>query len=76
MGTLIRSSEIKENAVILALLRMPYCVWQYVLLETPYLEEYLYAKLGTPIQGREFRVGNAFVRAFGVGHTAMQCYPK
>ena len=44
----------------------------------PDLEWYLYAKPGTPIQGREFRLGNAVIRsrAFGVIHAAIQSYPQ
>ena len=36
----------------------------------PYLEKYLYAKLGTLIRGKEFRLGNVVIRsrAFGIGH--------
>ena len=70
--------EFKANVVIRALLRMPYSVKQCVLLEMPYLEQYLYTKLDRPIQGREFRLGNAVIRsrAFGVAHAAMQSYPK
>ena len=38
---------------IRALLRIPYSVQQCVLLEMPYLEYYLYAKLGRSLRGRE-----------------------
>ena len=64
----------KANAVIRALLQMPYSVYQYVLLEMPYLEQYLYTKPDTPIRGREFRLGNAVIwsRAFGVESAAIQ----
>ena len=44
----------------------------------PYLEKYRQTKLGTPIRDREFRLGNNAIRgkAFGVGHAAIQSYPK
>ena len=70
--------EFKVNLVICVLLRMPYSVQQYVLLEIPYLEQYLYTKLGRSTRGREVRLGNAVIRsrAFLVGHAAIQSYPK
>ena len=57
---------------------MPYSVEQYVLFEIPYLEWYLYVKLGTPIQGRGFRLENVVIRSrvFGVGHATIQGNPS
>ena len=47
---LLRSQHIEftANVVISALLRMSCSIQQYVLLEMPYLKQYLYTKLGRP----------------------------
>ena len=54
------------------------CPTVYVLLKMPYLELYLYTKLGRSTWGRELRPGNAVIRskAFGVGHTVIQGFPR
>ena len=72
-----KGREFKTNTIICALLRMPYSVQRYVLLEMPYLEQYM-MKLGKLIRVIEFRLGNAVIRsrALGVGFATIQSYPK